>query len=134
MRRSRAAAAIVGTAVVLGLGCGDRHPTGPVPGTLRVTVLMPAANAGLDRAILFRISAPTPPAAATATAGFQVFRQPFTTVTTFAVTGTLTPGAELLTLDVPDVRQTYTATVVQVAASDYQLRAPLVGYGVSVVP
>ncbi len=133
MRMSRGAAAIAATALGLGLACGERHPTGPVAGTLRVTVSMPAGNAGFDRAILFRLTAAAPPTASTASAGFQVFRQPLTTVTTFAVTGTLTPGAELLRLDVPDVRQTYTATVVQVAASDYQLRA-LVGYGVNVVP
>jgi hypothetical protein len=122
----------LGAAALLTLGCGDR-PTGPEPGTLRVTLTMPTANNGLDGAILFRVSGPEVPTAAAAGATFEMFRQPLTTVTTFAVTGTLASGAEIVTLEVPDVRQSYTGTIVQVAATDYQLRGSLAGYGLSVV-
>jgi hypothetical protein len=50
------------------------------------------------------------------------------------VTGTLTTGSTILTLTVDDIYKTYRATIVEVAASNYQLRSPpLTGYALTVV-
>ena len=125
--------------LVLGLGllpflsCKD-GPTGPVAGSLNVKITMPPASSGLDGAILFTITGPAAPDTAAAATGFAAFHQPLAQTTRYVVTGTLTSGATILTITVDDTRQSYTATIQQVAASGpgYQLRGSLTGYALAV--
>ena len=116
---------------IAGLSCG-RDPTGPQPGVLQVRLAIPFPNSGADGAILFTLAGPAAPTAAIAAPGLQVFHGGLAPVTKYAIVGTLSNNATILTLQVTDVRQQYSATVTQVAASTYQLRA-LSGYAVTVV-
>ena len=129
---------LVGTALALvlglaGLSCKE-GPTGPTAGTLKVKLTMPAANSGFDGAILFTVTGPTAPSDVGAGASLAKFHQQLGATTKYVVTGTLVTGATILTLDVEDTRQRYTATIQQVAAQNgYQLRpAPLTGYALAV--
>src|SRR5439155_491502 len=70
--------------------CGDGG-SGPVAGVLTVSLATP--NAGADGAILFSVSGPQALSSVTAGPGLRVFAQPLSTLTRFAVTGTLTNGA-----------------------------------------
>ncbi|HXF95387.1 MAG TPA: hypothetical protein VNI61_04730 [Gemmatimonadales bacterium] len=122
----------VALGVLGGLSCKDS--TGPVAGTLKVKLTMPGANSGLDGAILFTLTGPTAPGAASAGGpGLRVFHQALAPTMKVAVTGTLASGAVVMTFAVDDVRQRYTATLEQVAATaGYQLRSSLNGYSLSV--
>jgi len=128
-RRLLALGAAVG--LVLAPACKD-GPSGPVAGTLNVKITMPQGSSGNDGAILFTVTGPAVPASVAAGAGFQAYSQTLALTTKHVVTGTLTMGATILTFNVDDVRQRYTATIQQVAASGYQLRASLTGYTLSV--
>ena len=110
------------------LACSDN----PTPGLLKVNLTTP--NSGADRAILLTVSGPGVLQSATAAAGLRLFAQSFATTNHFALTGTLVSGT-ILTIEVPDLDQAkkYTATIQQVAASNYQLRATA-GYSLSVTP
>lgn len=117
--------------LVAGVSCNDANE--PVAGTLRVRLTMPAASSGLDAAILFTVAGPTPPVSAAAGTGLREFHEPLAATTKYAVTGTLTSGATILTFRVDDVRQRHTATIQQVAmSSGYQLRTSLNGYSLLV--
>lgn len=116
-------------ALVLGSSCRD---AGPVAGTLKVKVTLPQTAGTNDAAILFTLTGPVAPAGVTAGAGFQVYHQPLATSTKIAVMGPLTNGATLVTLNVDDVRRSYTGTVEQVAVINYQLRGSLTGYAISI--
>ena len=111
--------------VALALGgagsCGDGG-TGPVAGVLTVSLTTP--NPGADGAILFSVSGPQALTSVVAGPGLRVFSQPLTSLTRFAVTGTLTNGA-VITIGVADTRNAaqYAATVQAVAAPDFQLRS-----------
>ena len=113
-------------------GAGSCSSIGPVAGMVTVSLTTP--NAGADGAILFSVSGPQALTSVTAGPGLRVFAQPLSTVTRFAVTGTLTNGA-VVTIGVADTRhvELYTATVQAVAAPDYQLRS-LAGYSLTVSP
>jgi len=106
--------------------------TGPVAGVLTVSLATP--NAGADGAMLFSVSGPQALTRVAAAPGLRVFSQPLSTLTRFAVTGTLTNGA-VVTIGVADTRQAaqYAATVQAVAAPDFQLRA-LSRYSLTVSP
>jgi hypothetical protein len=123
---------LVGSLVVA-LGCRDN--SGPTAGTLKIRLQMPAATSGLDGAILLTLKGPAQLTSAQVGTGLQVFYTAFGADSTrFAMTGTLSGNADILTIGVPDVRQVgqYTARVDQVASSSgYQLRA-LSGYSLSV--
>jgi hypothetical protein len=110
--------------VVLALGGAQscRDGTGPVAGVLNVVLDTP--NSGTDGAILLTVTGPAPLTSGVPGAGLRLFSQGLGTTTRFAVTGTLT-GGTILRIGVPDIRQalSYTATVEQVAAANYQLRA-----------
>jgi len=101
-----------------------------VAGVLTVSLATP--NAGADGAILFSVSGPQALSSVTAGPGLRVFAQPLSTLTRFAVTGTLTNGA-VVTIGVVDTRNVaqYRATVQAVAALDFQLRS-LAGYSLTV--
>ncbi len=122
---------LVALALTGGAGsCSSDPGTGPVAGVLTVSLATP--NAGADGAILFSVSGPQALTSVTAGPGLRVFAQPFSTLTRFAVTGTLTNGA-VVTIGVADTRNVaqYAATVQAVAASDFQLRS-LTGYSLTV--
>lgn len=105
-------------------------PIGVVAGVLNVEFATP--NSGADGAIVITVTGPAPLTSADPASGLRLFSQPLGTTTRFALTGTLTNGA-LLTIGVADVRQaaSYTATVHQVAAANFQLRS-LAGYSLTV--
>jgi hypothetical protein len=122
-------------ALALGVGagsCASDGGTGPVAGVLTISLATP--NAGADDAILFSVSGPEALTSITAGSGLRVFAQPLTTLTRFAVTGTLTNRA-VVTVGVADTRKAaqYIATVQSVAAADFQLRS-LTGYSLTVSP
>ena len=122
---------LVALALAGGAGsCSGDGGTGPVAGVLTVSLATP--NAGADGAILFSVSGPQALTSVTAGSGLRVFAQPLSTLTRFAVTGTLTNGA-VVTIGVADTRNVaqYRATVQAVAAADFQLR-PLTGYSLTI--
>lgn len=112
------------------LGCLDG---GPSSGVLQVKLSTP--NAGSDGAILFTVSGPATLRAAAAAPGLRLFAEPLAAVNHFAVTGPL-PSGTVITIEVPDVGRasSYTATIQQVAAANYQLRPNLAGYTLTVSP
>ena len=118
--------------VLLGaaLGCLDN---GATPGVLKVKLTTP--NGGSDGAMLFTVSGPAVLRAASAAAGLRLFAEPLSTTNRFAVTGTLATGT-VVTIEVSDISRAsaYTATMQQVAATNYQLRPSLVGYSLTVSP
>jgi len=121
-------AALIGTLAACGGG-----GTGPVAGILKVK-LATTPNSGLDGAVLLTVTGPVIPTGAAAQAGFRLFGTPVATTNKFAVTGTLSTGAILFTIDVPDINKVsqYSATIQQVAASsNYALRT-LGGYSLTV--
>ena len=111
------------------LGCLDERATA---GILKVNLTMP--NGAADGAILLTVRGPAVPLSAAAGTGLRLFAQSLTSTNHFAVTGTLASGT-ILTIEVPDVSQAsaYTATIDQVAGSNYQLRA-LTGYSLTLAP
>jgi len=130
MRRFAAVTALA-VLVVAGLSCG-KDPVGPRPGTLLVRLTTP--NSGADSAIVLTIEGPAGLASATAGTGLRLFQQPLgATTTRFALTGTLTANATILTIGVADVNQVsqYSGTIQGVAQPNYQLRS-LNGYSLAV--
>jgi hypothetical protein len=124
---------LVALALCVGAGsCSSDGGTGPVAGVLTVSLTTP--NTGADGAMLFNVSGPQALTSVTAGPGLRVFAQPLSTLTRFAVTGTLANGA-VVTIGVADTRQVaqYAATVQSVAALDFQLRS-LTGYSLTVSP
>ena len=130
MRGPRAALALALLLVGAGSCIDGGGPTGPVAGVLKVSLTTP--NPGADGAVLLSITGPKALTSVTAVAGLRVFAESLSTSNHFAVTGPLTNGP-IFTIGVADLSQagTYTATVVDVAANDYTLRA-LTGYSLTV--
>jgi hypothetical protein len=123
--------ATVACATLLGVNCGDDGPTQSGPGTLKVRLTAPAANA--DSAIEFTITGPAPLTSVTAGTGLRLFQQPLGGTTTgFALTGSLVNGATILTIGVPDVGafSQYSGSIQGVAQANYQLRV-LNGYALA---
>jgi hypothetical protein len=119
-------------AMLLGSSCG-KDPSGPQGGTLRVQLTMPAANNGLDRAILLTITGPAAPLSIAAGSGMKIYHQPLAGTMRVAVTGSLSNGATLATIQVSDLNASYGVIVHQIAqATTYQLRSPA-GYSGAVV-
>jgi hypothetical protein len=122
---------VAAAAICVGAACGD-HPAGPVPGTLSVRLQNP--NDGLDGAILFTLTGPTPPANPSAAAGDTLWGGPFTGPTNqFVLTGNIRTGV-MLTFQVPDVNAAsgYAVGVSQAAASSNDGLRDLTGYTVTV--
>jgi hypothetical protein len=115
-------------------GAGCSEGIRPVAGVLTVSLTTPNPNA--DRAILLTVTGPSAltSAAVPTASSLELYAQPLSTTSRFAVTGTLTNGA-VLTIGVADTRRAaqYAATVQAVAAPDFQLR-PLTGYSLTVAP
>ena len=123
--------ATVACVTLLGVNCGDDGPTLSGPGTLKVRLTAPAANA--DSAIQFTIIGPAPLTSVTAGTGLRLFQQPLGgTTTRLALTGSLANGATILTIGVPDVGafSEYSGTIEGVAQANYQLRV-LNGYALA---
>lgn len=125
--------AILAGVLFTGLSCGG-DGTGSGPGVLVVKLTSPAANA--DSAIEITITGPAAPTAATAGTGLRLFEDPSPSGTTrhYALTGRLTNGATILTINVPDVGafSQYNGTVDGVSQDNYQLRT-LTGYALALM-
>lgn len=114
-----------------GTGCNDS--SGPVAGVLQVQLTTP--NPGADGAILLTVTGPAPlTAVGSPLAGGRAFTDSLGTTTRVVVTGSLGMGT-IATIGVADVRQvaSYSATIQQIAQSNYQLRTGLSGYSLRVV-
>ena len=122
------AAALLATSVAC-----SKDNTGPVAGILKIKVAT-TPNSGLDGAVLLSLTGPVIPTGAAAQTGFRLFGTPTATTNTYAVTGTLSSGSILFTINVPDINKVsqYSASVLQVAASsNFALRSTS-GYALSV--
>ena len=121
----------VAVCATLAVNCGGDDPTQSGPGTLLVRLTAPAANA--DSAIEFTITGPAPLTSVTAGTGLRVFQQALGgTTTAFALTGSLSNGATILTIGVADVGafSQYSGSIQGVAQANYQLRV-LNGYALA---
>src|SRR5262245_32813461 len=103
MKRVFGVAILAGALLLTGSSCGGDGGTGSGPGVLNVKLTSPAANA--DSAIEITITGPAAPTSATAGTGLRLFNDPGASGTTrhYALTGRLSNGATILTLNVPDV-------------------------------
>lgn len=121
-------------ALVAGLTCKGDGPQGP--GTVQVRLSSPAASSGLDSAIIFQITGPTPLTSAAPGGGLRLFAQPLTSNTTrFALIGQLNSGATILTIGVQDIGalNQYTGTVQGVATGTSALRPIVTLYTLSFI-
>jgi len=124
---------LVALALAVGAGSCSDGGTGPVAGLLTVSPCDSQPRRGRLR-FCSACQGPGALTSVTAGPGLQVFAQPLSTLTRVAVTGTLTNGA-VVTIGVADTRKAaqYAATVQDVAALDFQLRA-LARYSLTVSP
>jgi hypothetical protein len=122
--------AILTGALLTGVSCGGGDSTGSGPGTLKVRLTAPAANA--DSAIVITITGPAAPTSATAAIGLRLFQSSAGTTTHYVLVGSLANGAAILTIGVPDVSafSQYHGTVDGVAQANYQVRL-LNGYALA---
>lgn len=132
MKRLLSVAIVAGSVLLAGSSCGGNEPTQSGPGTLKVKLTAPAANA--DSAIMITITGPAAPTSATAGTGLRLFQSSISATTTrYALTGLLTNSATILTINVADVSafSQYNGSVDGVARANYQLRT-LSGYAIAV--
>ena len=124
--------AILAGALFTALSCGGDGGTDTGPGVLQVKLTSPVANA--DSAIELTITGPAAPTGATAAMGLRLFQDPGASGTTrhYALTGRLTNGATILTINVADVSAfaQYHGTIDGVSQANYQLRV-LNGYALA---
>lgn len=122
-------AALLALALGAALSCGE--PSGPKAGLLKISLATPFS--GSDGAVLLTVTGPAPLTSLTASPGLRAFTDTLGVSTKVVVTGVLLNGviAEIGVEDVGAVAQ-YSATLVQAAASTYQLRATA-GYSLSVI-
>jgi hypothetical protein len=135
MLNTRTLAAIALCALLTAsISCGDddNGPTGPVSGTLTLTLDTPHAD---DGALLLRLEGPDMTQVGLAAPGIYLrFLEDQTGVTAVFV-GNVSSGA-LLTFRVPDVSQvgSYSATLLEAADRANVLRGPVAEYTLTVAP
>lgn len=117
--------------LIVGLACTDEGPESPMPGVLSVRLTIPANNTG-DRAIRLNVTGGAVLGVRSPSSALVVhsaLTDPGALVMAF---GPL-EGGVIAEIDVPDVRLAagYQATIVDVAGSDFALRA-LGGYSATV--
>ncbi len=123
-----------GAALLVSINCGGggTENNDPVPGPLSVVLTSPNGD---DAAMILTLTTPVAPTSLTAGSGLALFLDgaPGATTTRVVLTGTMTTGSTLLTIQVPDTRadEDYSVTVDQVASTTYALRS-VTGYAASV--
>ena len=100
----------------------------PVPGQFALAIATPHLD---DRAFVLTISGDF--SAARAVTGYRMFQSANANTFIIISTGVMAQSGRVLTLNVPDIerRTSYSATITEVAASDYGLRLNLSGYQTS---
>lgn len=115
-----------------GGGCDPTDPTcnPSVAGQIALRITTPHND---DRAMVLTIRGEF--SAAHAAAGHRLFQAADAQTFIIVSTGVMQREGSVLTIDVPDVarRASYSATITEVAASDYRLRLDLIGYETSFV-
>lgn len=114
----------------LGLGCGGSDSTGPVAGTVTVSLVTPNAD---DGAVLLTLTGPNLANAKSASSAYRLYWRLVSPGEVRAiVVGNLTAGA-VLTVDVDDVGKVgqYNGSVVEAASRSDVVRASAAGYGVT---
>lgn len=110
-----------------GDGCDPTDPTcnPPVAGHIALTISTPHYD---DRAVVLTIRGEL--TAAHAATGYRLFQNADAQTFIVISTGAMDRVSSVLIIDVPDLagRASYSATVTEVAASDYRLRSDLSGY------
>lgn len=118
-------------AAILTAACGSSDSnSGPVAGTLQVTLTSPNTD---DGAVMFQVNGDVD--SATAPAGLTLYQSvPSATVLRGIVTGPITPGSSVLTLHVPDVGKasSYSAQVLQASATGTYAQRAVGGYTLQV--
>jgi len=129
MKRLLGSAILLGV-LLTGVSCGG-DSTGSGPGTLKVRLTAPPANA--DSAIIITIIGPAAPTSVTAAVGLRLFQSAAGPTTRYALIGPLANGSTILTIGVTDVSafSQYHGSVDGVAQANYQLRA-VNGYALAV--
>jgi hypothetical protein len=109
-------------AALLTAACSSGDSSGPVAGTLQVTLTSPNTD---DGAVMFQVNGEVD--SASVPAGLTLYQSaPSATLMRGIVTGPVTSGSTMLTLHVPDVAKasSYSAQVLQVSTTGtYALRA-----------
>jgi hypothetical protein len=117
-------------AAILTAACGSDSNSGPVAGTLHVTLTSPNTD---DGAVMFQVTGDID--SATAPAGLTLYQSvPSATVLRGIVTGPITSGSSVLTLQVPDVGKasSYSAQVLQATATGTYAERAVGGYTLQV--
>jgi len=114
----------------LGPGCGGSDSTGPVAGTVTVSLVTPNAD---DGAVLVTLTGPNLATVQAASSAYRVYWRLVSAGEVRAiVVGNLTAGA-VLTVNVDDVGKVgqYSGSVVEAASRSDVVRASVAGYGVT---
>jgi hypothetical protein len=122
--------ALVLAAILTAACSGGGDNSGPVAGTLQVSLTSPNTD---DGAVMLEVTGDVD--SATAPAGLTLYQSAASaTVVRAIVTGPITSGSSLLTLHVPDVGKasSYTAQVLQVSASGTYAQRAVGGYSLQV--
>jgi len=130
---------VLALGVILGLGaCSDGGSnasvleTGPIPGTLAVAFSTPFQN---DGAVSLELRGEAIENLRAADAGMEILTRQVGEAQMVAVLGVALSG-EILTFDVPDIRDpgAYTVTLVEVADEANELRRDLTDYSLTLTP
>ncbi|UCG87724.1 MAG: hypothetical protein JSW71_04015 [Gemmatimonadota bacterium] len=113
-----------------GDGCNPTDPTcnPPRAGQIALTISTPNFD---DRAVVLKIRGEF--TAAQAATGYRLFQAADAQTFIVVATGVMERESSVLTIDVPDLTRlvSYSATISEVAASDYRLRQDMSGYETS---
>ncbi len=125
-------AVLLGSCGADGGGCDATDPTcnSPTVGQIALRISSPNSD---DRAVVLRIRGEF--TAAHAATGYRLFQAADAQTFILISTGLIERESSLLIIDVPDLARlaSYSATISEVAASDYRLRSDVSGYETSFV-